>query len=119
MFYRIDEKNNIIDSADFKYADDCLQTDKNIIRGFNGKLVFEEETQTKTYLKEKQEFESIMSNESRIAELKVLLLSTDYKAIKYAEGVLTEEEYLPIKEQRELWRDEINELEVLLDKEVD
>lgn len=48
----------------------------------------------------------------RIAELKKLLADTDYKAIKYAEGEILEEDYLPIKEQRRAWRAEINELEI-------
>ena len=48
---------------------------------------------------------------NRINELKKLLSSTDYQAIKYAEGLITEEEYLPIKNQRQAWRNEINELE--------
>ena len=47
----------------------------------------------------------------RISELKSLLSATDYKAIKYAEGLLSEEEYSPIKSQRQAYRDEINELE--------
>ena len=47
----------------------------------------------------------------KIEELKYKLLQTDYQAIKYAEGELTEEEYAPIKEQRRQWRAEINELE--------
>ena len=47
----------------------------------------------------------------RISELKSLLSATDYKAIKYAEGLLSEEEYAPIKSQRQAYRDEINELE--------
>lgn len=46
-----------------------------------------------------------------IAKLKQNLFDTDYKAIKYAEGYLTEEEYTPIKLQRQAWRDEINALE--------
>lgn len=50
-------------------------------------------------------------NSNRIFELKELLASTDYKAIKYAEGEMSAEDYLPIKEQRKLWRKEINELE--------
>ena len=49
--------------------------------------------------------------ESRITELKSKLASTDYKAIKFAEGALTEEEYAEIKTQRQSWRDEINRLE--------
>lgn len=46
-----------------------------------------------------------------IAQLKNQLLATDYKAIKYAEGAFTEEEYAPIKAQRQAWRARINELE--------
>lgn len=45
-----------------------------------------------------------------ISLAKKFLKSTDYKAIKYAEGVLTEEEYAPIKEQRAQARARINEL---------
>lgn len=46
-----------------------------------------------------------------ILELKQKLSNTDYQAIKYAEGELTEEEYAPIKAQRKAWREEINRLE--------
>lgn len=47
----------------------------------------------------------------RIYELKSLLASSDYKALKYAEGWISEEEYKETKEQRQQWRDEINEIE--------
>ena len=50
----------------------------------------------------------------QIVELKQNLSSTDYLAIKYAEGLLLETEYAPIKAQRQAWRDEINELEAQL-----
>ena len=43
--------------------------------------------------------------------LKHELQKTDYKAIKYSEGWLTEEEYAPVKEERQRIRDEINRLE--------
>ncbi len=46
-----------------------------------------------------------------IETLKQQLADTDYQAIKYAEGQISEEEYAPIKEQRQAWRDKINELE--------
>ena len=52
-----------------------------------------------------------VKNKRRIDELKVLLIESDYKATKYAEGWLTEEEYAPIKAQRQAWREEINRLE--------
>ena len=44
------------------------------------------------------------------------LKATDYKALKYAEGALTEAEYAPIKAQRQAWRTEINRLKTELNK---
>lgn len=52
-----------------------------------------------------------------IEELKQKLIDTDYQAIKYAEGHLSEEEYTPIKEERQTWRNRINELEAELEAE--
>lgn len=48
---------------------------------------------------------------ARILELKRLLFDSDYKALKFSDGVMTEEEYAPIRAQRQAWRDEINQLE--------
>ena len=50
-------------------------------------------------------------NEQRIWQLKELLQESDYKALKYAEGWITEEDYAPIKAERQAIRDEINKLE--------
>ena len=47
----------------------------------------------------------------RKIELHNNLLNTDYKALKYAEGMVSETEYEPIKLQRQAWRNEINVLE--------
>lgn len=57
--------------------------------------------------------------ENEIIELKRNLCSTDYQAIKYVEEQISEEEYRPIKEQRQAWRDRINELETMLEVESD
>lgn len=46
-----------------------------------------------------------------IQKLKTQLAKTDYKALKYAEGWLSEEEYAPIKAERQALRAEINRLE--------
>ena len=51
------------------------------------------------------------ANAQRIVELKNLLANTDYQAIKFAEGELTEAEYGDTKAQRIAWRVEINTLE--------
>jgi hypothetical protein len=49
-----------------------------------------------------------------IAELKKKLGATDYQAIKYAEGFLSDDEYANMKAQRQAWRDRINELEAII-----
>ena len=49
-----------------------------------------------------------------ISELKKKLGATDYQAIKYAEGCLTEEEYAEMRAQRQAWRERINELEAVI-----
>lgn len=49
-----------------------------------------------------------------IDECKQNLKRTDYQAIKHSEGLISEEEYKPIKEQREEWRKQINDYEALL-----
>lgn len=49
--------------------------------------------------------------EEEISILKKQLQATDYQAIKYAEGWLSDEEYEPTKAKRQAWRDEINALE--------
>ena len=54
---------------------------------------------------------TVQANKKRIAELKALLQATDYQAIKYAEGFISEVDYAPIKQVRQSYRNKINELE--------
>lgn len=49
--------------------------------------------------------------EREIRALKAKLSETDYQAIKYAEGEMTDEEYAETKAKRTAWRARINELE--------
>ena len=49
-----------------------------------------------------------------IQQLKKALSDTDYKAIKYAEGQISESEYASVRSERQGYRDRINELEALL-----
>ena len=56
-----------------------------------------------------------MAIESEIAGLKQILTSTDYKALKFAEGQISEKDYEETKQQRQLLRDKINELEAELE----
>lgn len=48
---------------------------------------------------------------SKIYNLKKLLSDSDYKAIKYAEGLISEEDYQQTKSERQSYRNQINELE--------
>lgn len=43
MFIQLNENNEIIASADFKFAEDAIETDKKVIRNWDGRLVFEGE----------------------------------------------------------------------------
>ncbi len=56
-------------------------------------------------------YEESYFKKKRIDELKTLLANSDYRAIKYAEGIYTEEQYAPYKAERQAYRDEINRLQ--------
>jgi hypothetical protein len=60
----------------------------------------------------------IKRKRARILGYKIKLANTDYKAIKYAEGWLSDEEYEPIKAERQALRDKINALENEIKEEV-
>ena len=55
--------------------------------------------------------EDAKAKAEQIAELTSQLSATDYKAIKYSEGWITEADYAPIKAERQAIRDQINALE--------
>jgi len=47
----------------------------------------------------------------KLSALQQLLNNSDYKAIKFAEGALTAQEYEPTKVKRQAWRDAYNNVE--------
>lgn len=53
---------------------------------------------------------------SEIEELKKYLEESDYMAIKFAEGILSAEDYAEARAKRAAWRERINALEELLMK---
>lgn len=64
--------------------------------------------------------EEIVGFKQQIAKLKRNLASTDYQALKHGDGFLTDDEYAPVKAQRQVWREEINLLELeILTKEAE
>lgn len=48
---------------------------------------------------------------NRIIELKKFLADSDYQSLKHSDGALSDEEYEPVRLQRQAWRDEINSLQ--------
>lgn len=50
----------------------------------------------------------------QIRDLKAKLKSSDYKALKHADGALSDEEYEEAKRERQDWRDQINALQELI-----
>lgn len=81
------------------------------VEGVKGQEARDEEETILVYIPYTKKELTKIQNQNRINELKQLLKETDYRAIKYAEGCYTEEEYKPYKELRQSYRDEINELE--------
>lgn len=58
-----------------------------------------------------------MDKNNYIERLKDELHASDYKAIKHSEGLINEEDYQPIKEERESIRAEINKVEAMTEEE--
>jgi hydrogenase maturation factor HypE len=59
---------------------------------------------------------SYVAKIQKINQLKAKLRDTDYKAIKFAEGEMSAEEYEPVKLERRAWREEINLLEAEIEE---
>ena len=53
----------------------------------------------------------VVAQESKVAILKALLTKTDYEAIKYAEGIITADNFANLKTAREAWRTAINSIQ--------
>ena len=66
---------------------------------------------TKSELNIIEKNKKIEKKVSEMNEYKKLLSMSDYEAIKYAEGWFTKEEYQPIKEKRESFREKIRKIE--------
>jgi len=61
MFYTVDDNGKITASAKFKWADNCLETDKEILRAYDGGLYFAEDVPTKPLDQLKEERKSELS----------------------------------------------------------
>ena len=89
---------------------ECLIISKDQLIGLlKGTLQFNPKTQlieTRPY--------DYREEKARIKKLKKLLADTDYQAIKYAEGVITDAEFEETRLKRIAWRAEINGLEAII-----
>lgn len=53
---------------------------------------------------------------AEINALKQLLANSDYKALKHADGAMSDAEYEETKQLRQKWREKINEYESKMDE---
>ena len=79
----------------------------------NGEFVIKRRTPSEAETKA----DSIASINQQIRELQGKLSATDYQALKYSEGWITEKDYTEIKANRQSWRDTINQLQAQLKEE--
>ena len=79
----------------------------------NGEFVIKRRTPSEAETKA----DSIASINQQIRELQGKLAATDYQALKYSEGWITEKDYMEIKANRQSWRDTINQLQAQLKEE--
>ena len=109
----INEQNEIVGYCTIGDIDNSIHTNKIFPSQFEAqKFIYDKDNdeilENPSYVANRHEIEA------EIESLKQLLSATDYKAIKYAEGVMSEEEYAETKNQRQEWRKKINELEEII-----
>lgn len=113
MYYTLNSNNQIEMSANFKFSDKCLYTDKNIVRGFDGVLRFEDETKTSEYLVNKNNYETIQNNQQLIAEKQARLTELTKDFAQVNAGLIIDN----LEERRAEFRTLLNEVRVLQGKE--
>lgn len=79
----------------------------------NGEFVIKRRTPSEAETKA----DTVASINRQIRELQDKLSATDYQALKYSEGWITEKDYTEIKANRQSWRDAINQLQAQLKEE--
>lgn len=79
----------------------------------NGEFVIKRRTPSEAETKA----DTVASINQQIRELQGKLTATDYQALKYSEGWITEKDYTEIKANRQSWRDAINQLQAQLKEE--
>lgn len=114
MWYRQTELGEIYTASEKKIGDEWNYSEEDIVIAFDGRLLFKSQTETNEYKELETKYINNKKYEDEIKMIKSYLAATDYKALKFSDGALTEEEYAPIRAQRQAWRDQINALETQL-----
>lgn len=92
-----------------------IDREGNILAGFwatDGVIVHDYDNKYKMHFAIclRYEGEENLRIAKEMQECKAQLDATDYQAIKFSDGAISEEEYAPIREQREAWREEYRRL---------
>lgn len=110
-------------TVEIPIPENCIEVDDDVCQAMFDEvnnsttpkvIVANEETHYPEVRDLKIEVDPIEETRARIIELKRKLSETDYQAIKYAEGFISETDYAPMKALRQAYRDEINRLEAEL-----
>ena len=86
------------------------------VKGQSKKEAYDEEEKIYVYKSYSNLFLREKELSQEMSSLKQQLSDTDYKLLKYLEGYYTEEEYAPIKAEREGLREQIRTLEKEIDE---
>lgn len=108
---RLEYMTPILLEDGYKYLYKDVKPELNLLKGYKEKY---EELEDKIIV----HYDIIEYDPEKVRieidRLKKLLTDSDYKFLKFQEGLLTAEEYEPTKLERISWRNRINELETHL-----
>lgn len=79
--------------------------------GQAGREAYDEEVEYQVWIPYTEVDIQVKALDEEMEQLKQWLSDTDYKAIKYAEGWITFEEYIPMRDDRQNWRFRIGQIE--------
>lgn len=108
MYYTLKD-NKIEMCAKFKFSDDCLYTDKNIIRGYDGVLVFEDTLNTSEYQTGLSQHNQEVEKTQKINENKEKLEELNKDLLQVQAGLVIPN----IEEKKQEFRTLLNEIRVL------
>ena len=58
-YYTLTEEGKIKASASFRFSDEVQETDEEIVRGYDGQLLFKRETETEEYRRAEREYKEV------------------------------------------------------------